>query len=57
MARVFFALIVLASPLLLCSCGETQAHSDQPDKVSSIPWNRPERWEGQGMMPGMPSSH
>jgi hypothetical protein len=24
------------------------------DNVSSIPWNRPERWEGAGALGGMP---
>lgn len=56
MTRVFLALVVVVSPLLLCSCADTESHGDQQEKVSSIPWNRPEKWEGQGMMPGMSSS-
>jgi hypothetical protein len=23
---------------------------EEPDGVSNLPWNRPQRWEGQGMM-------
>jgi hypothetical protein len=26
--------------------------TDDPNRVSSIPWNRPERWEGQGWLGG-----
>ena len=31
---------------------------DDPNHVSSIPWNRPESWEGQGPMGSMmPGTH
>lgn len=42
-------------PLLLFAlaafngCAE-QSTSSSSDRVSNIPWNRPERWEGQGAM-------
>ncbi len=52
MIRVSFAFFALASALLLSSCADTQPPNEQGG-VSSIPWNRPEKWEGQGMMPGI----
>ena len=42
-----FALaLVLGSLLWVPGCASDQP--DDPNRVSSIPWNRPERWEGQG---------
>ena len=39
----------------LSGCASTEEKND-PDRVTSIPWNKPERWEGTGpfgsMMPG-----
>jgi type IV pilus biogenesis protein CpaD/CtpE len=40
--RVLLA-AVAASLLAGCAVEET-------DAVSNLPWNRPQRWEGQGMM-------
>lgn len=46
-----FALLFLAGLLvLLSSCAETQPQD--PNRVSTIPWNRPEKWEGQGPLGG-----
>jgi hypothetical protein len=56
MFRFFAAILVVVSPLLLSSCADTDSQGSQGDRVSSIPWNRPEKWESQGMIPGMPSS-
>lgn len=40
----------------LAGCA-TETQTSQTDRVSTIPWNRPERWEGQGAMGGfMPGS-
>lgn len=36
---------------LLSGCATTEPASE--DRVSSIPWNRPERWEGGGPLGGM----
>ena len=51
--KAFFLLVVVAFGLGGC------ATTDQPSDtggVSTIPWNRPEKWEGQGpfggLMPG-----
>ncbi len=52
-ALVLSALIGLL--LGLGGCSSTEENKD-PDRVTSIPWNKPERWEGTGpfgsMMPG-----
>lgn len=53
MTRFFLALIALGASLLLTSCADTETKSNEQGGVSSIPWNRPEKWEGQGMMPGI----
>jgi hypothetical protein len=49
-----FRLLLLSAVLgagLLSGCATTDSNSD--DQVSSIPWNRPERWEGGGPLGGM----
>ena len=43
-----FAAVVL---VFLPSCASDQP--EDPNRVSTIPWNRPEKWEGQGPMGGM----
>ena len=45
------ALLSLAGMLILLpSCAEPQPQD--PNRVSTIPWNRPEKWEGQGPLGG-----
>jgi outer membrane biogenesis lipoprotein LolB len=55
MSRLLLLILSLASALL------TGCASDQPadpNRVSTIPWNRPERWESQGALGGfMPNSN
>lgn len=48
---VFFLLLAASVGLGLGGCASDQP--EDPNKVTSIPWNRPERWEGQGPMGGM----
>ena len=49
MGRRLFALaLLLGSLFLLPGCGSDQPQD--PNRVSTIPWNRPEKWEGQGPM-------
>ena len=50
MARIVALLILLAAALGFSGCASDQPQD--PDRVSSIPWNRPERWEGQGPLGG-----
>ncbi len=45
--KIFLALLLLAS---FCGCASQPA--EDPDRVSTIPWNRPEKWEGQGPLGG-----
>ena len=55
MFRVFGLFFAIAASVLLGAC-ESDKPADKPDdsnRVSNIPWNRPESWEGQGPMGGM----
>jgi hypothetical protein len=49
MATRVRALLLLVVSGLFSGC----ATDDDPTRVSTIPFNRPERWEGQGPMGGM----
>jgi len=51
MHRLF--LLALALAFGLSGCATDPARQDDPNRVSTIPWNRPERWEGQGPLGGM----
>jgi hypothetical protein len=46
---LFRFLLLLVVSGLLSGC----ATEDDPTRVSTLPFNRPERWEGQGPMGGM----
>ena len=48
---VFGFLLVAFAGLLLGGCADDKPQD--PNRVSTIPWNRPEQWEGQGAMGGM----
>lgn len=54
MRTVAFA-VLLGLLISLGGCASTEPKKD-PDNVTTIPWNKPERWEGSGpfgsMMPG-----
>jgi hypothetical protein len=51
MVRLLSLFAAAAAALFLSSCSTDQ--QDDPNRVSTIPWNRPEKWEGQGPMGGM----
>ena len=51
MLRPLTLLLLALVPVLLPSCAEDKPKD--PTRVSTIPWNRPEKWEGQGPMGGM----
>jgi len=51
MRRILGFLLAAAAVALMTSC--TSDKQDDPNRVSNIPWNRPEKWEGQGPMGGM----
>jgi Spy/CpxP family protein refolding chaperone len=46
---------LLAAALLILSaagCASTDDQQNQNPNASAIPWNRPQSWEGQGMLGG-----
>ncbi len=45
---VFLRALLAAGAVFLSGCATTQ----QDSNVSSIPWNRPQDWEGNGAMGG-----
>jgi hypothetical protein len=51
MVRAFGFLFIALTALWLPSCASDQP--EDPNRVSTIPWNRPEKWEGQGPLGGM----
>ncbi len=50
MLRLLTLLALAVLLALLPSCAEDQPKD--PNRVSTIPWNRPEKWEGQGPLGG-----
>ena len=50
MIRVLAFLALAAALVLLSSCASQE---EDPNRVSTIPWNRPEKWEGQGPLGSM----
>jgi len=46
--------VLAAAFLILCAggCASSQDQPDQNPNASAIPWNRPQSWEGQGMLGG-----
>jgi hypothetical protein len=49
-ARIFAVVFVLSSTLLV-GCATTKTEED-PERVSSLPWNTPEKWEHSAPMGG-----
>jgi len=47
--RVLAAVILL---LAASGCASDEQQQQQNANASSIPWNRPQSWEGQGMLGG-----
>jgi hypothetical protein len=50
--RHFFRLLLLIIAAGITGCASTDKPK-QEDRVSSIPWAKPESWEGQGAFGGM----
>lgn len=50
MKRIIGALLLLVGTVLLPGCASTEP--EDPNRVSTIPWNTPQRWEGQGPLGG-----
>jgi hypothetical protein len=52
MTRSVLGILLIAfTGVLLGACASSDQPHD-PNQVSSIPWNRPESWEGKGAMGG-----
>jgi hypothetical protein len=51
MVRNLALLLIALAACLLGGCASDKP--DDPTRVSTIPWNRPEQWESQGPMGGM----
>ncbi|MDK3157200.1 hypothetical protein QPK87_11505 [Kamptonema cortianum] len=49
--RLFLTVTFLALPAFLTGCSSSAPEEKQ--NVSSIPWNRPQKWEGGGALGGM----
>jgi hypothetical protein len=52
MVKKYGRILIAAALFALPSCADTQPKPASQNQVSTIPWNRPEKWEGQGMVPG-----
>ena len=52
MGRVLVLLCLFAGSALLGGCAKDQ-EEDPNNRVSTIPWNKPESWESQGPLGGM----
>jgi hypothetical protein len=54
MRKKLFALGLLAGAMLCGGLFSGCAQTEKPPEheVGTLPWNRPERWEGQGMLGG-----
>jgi len=50
--RLFLLALLLGITFGLSGCATSEQQKD-PDRVTSIPWNRPEQWEGQGPFGGL----
>jgi len=58
MTRILGFLLLVLAMTVMTSCADDNKQASDPNQVSTIPWNRPEKWEGQGPMGGMmPGSH
>jgi len=44
---------VLLGGLAACSSTEKDPNAVTTEPVSTIPWNRPQNWEGKGVLGGM----
>jgi hypothetical protein len=50
--RAFVLISLGLLTIWMGGCAEGAGASD-PNRVSTLPWSRPERWEGQGALGGM----
>ncbi len=56
MKSIVALILLIAAVLLTAGCQTDKA--EDPNRVTTLPWNRPESWEGQGPMGAFaPQSH
>lgn len=58
MTRTIAALLLAGTAVLMTGCASTEPAKTAPppnkeNDVSTLPWNRPQSWEGKGMLGGM----
>ncbi len=46
----FILLPLLAAPMLTLTSGCASANNAESKRISTVPWNKPQRWESQGQM-------
>jgi hypothetical protein len=51
--RAGYLVLLVGCVLAMAGCASTSNPEPHQEDVSSLPWNRPQRWEGQGMLGGM----
>lgn len=51
MASLLTFIFAAAVVVLMSACATDE--QEDPNRVSTIPWNRPEKWEGAGPLGGM----
>jgi hypothetical protein len=51
--RILGFLLAAVAAVFMASCTSDSDKPEDPNRVGTIPWNRPEKWEGQGPMGGM----
>ncbi len=45
-------ILVMAAGLLLSGCASTPKDGSEPEKVSTLPWNKPQQWEHSAPLGG-----
>jgi len=53
MIRALCLLLLVTTSVFISGCASDAPKPEDPNRVSNIPWNRPEKWESQGPMGGM----
>jgi len=57
MKRLCLLCLLVCTSLLQGGCASDTPKPTDPPRISTLPRNRPESWEGQGMLGGMMGTH
>jgi hypothetical protein len=52
MKRLGFAVLLIAMAFGLGGCASSESADSKESDVSTIPWNKPQNWEGKGPLGG-----